>query len=699
MNTRKIIAIAITSVICFTSKAQEPYVMKINEKQISKAEFEAVYRKNNGKEVNNNNKSVNEYVDLFSLFKSKVFEAESMGLDTLTSFKTELAGYRRQLAAPYLTDKNTNENLLTETYERMKSEVRASHILFKVDETALPKDTLEAWTRANITRNAILGKLPSVAEIANYDKLLKNTQEVAKTLRGKDSGIYKAKFNSVKNLADYYKNATDKFQDIAPKTSDDPSALDNKGDLNYFTAMSMVYPFENAAYNTKVGDISPIIRTKFGYHILKVYDKRAYRGEITVSHIMVKFSKDANDADITTAKNKIDEIYAKLKGGGNFEQLAAQFSDDKQTSDRGGQLQPFKSGRLPKTFEDAAFNLKANNDYSEPIRTPYGWHIIKRNDLKLLPPFSEIKNDLKTQVGRDSRSQMGRVALIDRVKKENNFKENLKNRDELCKSIDTTYLTATWNATKIAKLGNKEIFNLAGKSYTQNDFAKFLETQITFRSPTDVNELTKGMYKTWVDESVVNYEDTQLEKKYVDFRNLLREYRDGILLFDLTDQKVWSKAVKDSTGLKEYYEKNKNNFMWDERADVTTYKCLDDKIAKELRKLLKANKTEKDILTTLNKTSQLNVAVENVTYLKGENKNVDANWKQGVAEKDIKDDKENKILVLVVNKISPKAPKTLPECRGLVTADYQNYLEKEWLAYLKNKYKVTINKEVLDTIK
>jgi len=423
MNTRKIIAIAITSVICFTSKAQEPYVMKINEKQISKAEFEAVYRKNNGKEVNNNNKSVNEYVDLFSLFKSKVFEAESMGLDTLTSFKTELAGYRRQLAAPYLTDKNTNENLLTETYERMKSEVRASHILFKVDETALPKDTLEAWTRATITRNAILGKLPSVAEIANYDKLLKNTQEVAKTLRGKDSGIYKAKFNSVKNLADYYKNATDKFQDIAPKTSDDPSALDNKGDLNYFTAMSMVYPFENAAYNTKVGEISPIIRTKFGYHILKVYDKRAYRGEVTASHIMVKFSKDANDADITTAKNKIDEIYAKLKGGGNFEQLAAQFSDDKQTSDRGGQLQPFKSGRLPKTFEDAAFNLKANNDFSEPIRTPYGWHIIKRNDLKLLAPFSEIKNDLKTQVGRDSRSQMGRVALIDRVKKENNFKE------------------------------------------------------------------------------------------------------------------------------------------------------------------------------------------------------------------------------------------------------------------------------------
>lgn len=699
MNTSKIVALAITTVICLSSKAQEPTVMTINNKPISKSEFEAVYRKNNGKEVSTNAKSVNEYVDLFSLFKSKVFEAESMGLDTLTSFKTELAGYRRQLAAPYLTDKNTNENLLTEVYERMKSEVRASHILFRVDETALPKDTLEAWTRAHITRNATLGKLPTPAEIANYEKLLKNTQEVAKTLKGKDSSIYKAKFNAVKNLAEYYKNATDKFQDIAPKTSDDPSALDNKGDLNYFTAMNMVYPFENAAYTTKIGEVSPVIRTKFGYHILKVYDKRAYRGEMFAEHIMSKFGKDATELDKINAKTKIDELYAKLKAGGNFEDLARQFSDDKQTSDRGGQLQPFKSGRLPKSFEDAAFALKANNDFSEPVLTTYGWHIIKRLDLKTLAPFAEAKNDLKTQVTRDSRSQMGRSALIERVKKENNFKETLKNRDELCKAMDTTYLKATWKADKVAKLGNKEIFNLAGKSYTQNEFAKFLETQMTFRSPTDVNELTKGMYKTWEEECIVNYEDTQLEKKYPDFRNLLREYRDGILLFDLTDQKVWSKAVKDTTGLKDYYEKNKTNFMWDERADVTTYKCLNDKVAKELRKLLKEKKEEKDIVAILNKTSQLNVAVENVTYLKGENKNVDANWKQGIADKDIKDEKENKVLVLVVNKISPKSPKTLPECRGLVTADYQNYLEKEWLTYLKNKYKVTVNKEVLSTIK
>ncbi len=679
--------------------AQDPVVMTINDKPVKKSEFEAVYRKNNGKEVGNNTKSVKEYVDLFSLYKSKVFEAESLGLDTLQSFKSELAGYRRQLAAPYLTDKNTNENLLTETYDRMKTEVRASHILVRADETALPKDTLEAWTRISILRNAVLGKLPSAAEISNYDKLLKNTTEVSKHLKAKDSTLYKTRISGIKNLADIYKGAQDKFQGVAAKLSDDPSAAENKGDLNYFTALDMVYPFETAAYNTPVGEVSGIVRTRFGYHVLKVYDKRPSRGELFASHIMAKFPKDGTEQDKANAKTKIDEIYAKLKAGQSFEELARQFSDDKQSAEKGGQLQPFKGGRLPKSFEDAAFALQKNGDYSEPVMTPYGWHIIKRNDLKTIPPFNEIKSELKSRVSRDSRSQMGRTALIARVKKESDFKENLKNRDELLKVLDSTYIKGSWKAENASKLGNKEIFNLAGKSYTQMDFAKFLETQMSMRAnQQSLQELLNHAYKTWVDESVVAYEDSQLESKYKDFANLYREYRDGILLFDLTDQKVWSKAVKDTAGLRQFYEKNKNNYLWDERAEVTIYKCLNDKVAKDLRKLLKEGKSEKEITETLNKSSQLNVSVENITYLKGENKAVDASWKPGILE-NVPDDKDKKVQVIVINRILPKSPKTLAECRGNVTADYQSYLDQEWLAYLKNKYKVKVNEDVLSTIK
>ena len=388
-----------------------------------------------------------------------------------------------------------------------------------------------------------------------------------------------------------------------------------------------------------------------------------------------------------------------LKLGQAFEELARQFSDDKQSAERGGQLQAFKGGKWPKAFEDAAFALKNNGDVSEPIMSPYGWHMIKRNDLKGVPPLNDIKVELKNRVARDSRSQMGRVALIERVKRESGFRENVKNRDELMKIFDSTYLKATWKADAAAKFGNKEIFNLGGKSYGQSDFAKYLETQMSYRpGQSNLSDLFRSSYKTWVDESVVAYEDSQLENKYKDFANLYREYRDGILLFDLTDQKVWSKAVRDTAGLRAYYEKNKTSYLWDERAEVTTYKCLNEKIAKELRKLLKAGKSEKEILETLNKTSQLNVSVENVTYLKGENKRLDANWKVGVLD-NLVDEKEKTVQVAVINKILPKVPKTLGECRGNATADYQNYLDKEWLSYLKGKYVVQVNEDVLSTIK
>lgn len=698
MKMNKLVVAAL-AMVTFTNiaKSQDPIVMTINNKPIKKSEFEVVYRKNNGKEANNVTKSVKEYVDLFSLYKSKVFEAESLGLDTLSSFKAELAGYRKQLAAPYLTDKNTNESLLLEAYDRMKLEVRASNLLVRLNEGALPKDTLEAWTRIELIKNAINGKLPSSADLANYDKLLKGSTEISKLLSKKDSAYYKKRLNDIKQIGDNLKSSEDKFSALAPILSDDPSAVENKGDLNYFSVLDMVYPFESAAYNTPVGSVSQIVRSRFGYHILKVYDKRENRGEITVAHIMTKIPKGATEQEKANAKTKIDEINAKLKAGQKFEDLARQFSDDKQSSDKGGQLQPFKGGHWPKSFENASFALKNNGDVTEPISTPYGWHLIKRIDLKSVPTFESIKNELKARVSRDSRSQMGRAALIERVKKENGFKEILKNRDAFSKILDSSYLKATWKAEAAAKLGNNEVFRLANKVFSQNDFAKFLETQMTYRPSADLNEVVRTIYKTWVDESVIEFEDSQLENKYVDFANLYREYRDGILLFDLTDQQVWSKAVKDTIGLRVFYEDHKNNYLWEERAEVTTYKCQNQKVATEMRKLYKQGKTEKQILDALNKSSQLNVSVENITYLKGENKNIDANWKVGIAPKDVIDEKN--VSVIIVNNILPKSPKTIGECRGNVTADFQNYLDSEWLNYLKKKYVVKVNEDVLSTIK
>lgn len=639
-------------------------------------------------------------MDLFSTFKMKVFEAEANGLDTNSSFKTELAGYRKQLAAPYLTDKNVNEALIQEAYDRMKTEVKASHILIRVSEDALPKDTIEAYTRLMIIRDAIMGKNPSPAKIAEYEALLKKSSSaLTKNSTKQDTVNYNAKLNAVKGITATLNSGADKFAAAAKKTSEDPSAADNSGDLGYFTSLQMVYPFETAAYKANVGDVTMPVRTRFGYHILKIADKRPSQGEILTAHIMVKFGKDMGEKDKANLKTKIDEIYAKLKAGEKFEDLARQYSDDKPSAEKGGQLQWFGSSRMPIEFEKASFALANNGDYSEPFTTNYGWHIVKRLDKKGLASFNDMKGDLKQRIGKDSRTQAGRASLIEKIKKENNFKENQMSKKEFLKVIDSTVYLGRWEAKKAEKLGNKDLFMLGSNKYTQNDFAKFIESHQTSRNKMDNNMFLQQSYKDFVDETVINYEDNNLENKYPEFRNLLKEYRDGILLFDLTDQKVWSKAVKDTAGLKDFYEKNKNNYLWDERAEVTTYKCANEKVAKEVRGMLKKNKSEKEITETVNKTSQLNVSVENITYLKGENKDVDANWKQGVVASDIKDTKENKVVVLVVNKVLGKTPKTIAEAKGMITADYQNYLEKEWLAYLKNKYSVKVNEDVLNTVK
>jgi peptidyl-prolyl cis-trans isomerase SurA len=655
MKKSAILRFTICSIVSFIAtnvnaqKNEDAVLMTIGGNRVTVSEFENVYHKNNSKESVTDAKSLNEYVDLFVNFKLKVKEAEELGLDTAKAFKEELAGYRKQLAQPYLTDKDVNEKLLRQTYERLNEDVHAAHILVKVSETALPKDTLEA-----------------------YNKIMKIRTRI---LKGED-------FNKV---------AAEKG------ISDDPSALENGGDLGYFTALQMVYPFENAAYSTKVGEISMPVRTRYGYHILKITDRRKAQGEVLVAHIMIRTPNNMTADDSLKLYGKMTEIYTKLKAGEKFEDLAQQYSDDKSSAKKGGELPWFGTGKMPLEFENASFALKNKGDYSPIMRTKYGWHIIKLIDKKGLASFDEMKNELKAKVTKDSRSQAGRSSLIAKIKTEYKFKENLKARDEFYKIIDTTFFNGTWDAAKAAKF-NKPLFNLNDKTYTQTDFANYLASHQSQRPKTDPKVVIDPLYSQFVDEMAIAYEEARLDQKYPEFKALMQEYRDGILLFELTDQKVWSKAVKDTTGAKDYYEKNKNNYMWDERAEASVYTASDEKVAKQLRALLKKKKTEKEILELLNKDSQLNLAVETRIFNKGENEFVDKNWNPGISE-DISDTKNKKIVIVVVDKLLKPTPKLYQDSKGMVTADYQSYLEKEWINSLKKKYAVSIDKTVLATIK
>jgi len=627
---------------------KDAVLMTIGDSKVTVAEFENVYHKNNTKDNVNDAKSLNDYVDLFVNFKLKVKEAEALGLDTAKQFKDELGGYRKQLSQPYLTDKDVNEKLLQETYNRLQEDVHAMHILVKVSENALPKDTLIAYNK-----------------IMEYRKRILKGEDFAKVAR-------------------------------ESAAEGDPSAKDNGGDLGYFTSLQMVYPFENAAYNTKVGDVSMPVRTRFGYHILKVVDRRKAQGEVLVAHIMVKTTPNMTNEDSLNAFTKVTELYNKLKAGAKFEELAQQFSDDKSSAKKGGELPWFGTGKMPLEFEKASFALKNKSDFCEPMRTKYGWHIIKLIDKKGLAPFDEMKNDLKAKVTKDSRSQAGRASLIAKVKIENKFKENPKSLPEFYKVIDTTIYEGKWDVAKAAKL-TKPMFNLGAQVYTQADFTKYINSQQTKRAKTDIKMVVDQLYKQFVEESVIAFEENQLDRKYPEFKALMQEYRDGILLFELTDQKVWSKAVKDTAGAKAFYEKNKTNYMWDERADATIYTCADEKVAKQVRALMKKKKTDKDILAEVNKNSQLNLQVETRLFTKGENDLVDKNWSPAVSA-DIKTE-DKKVAIVAVSKLLKPEPKTYQEAKGMVTADYQSYLEKEWIAELKQKYSVKVDQAVLSTVK
>lgn len=620
-------------------------ILTIAGEDVTKAEFERVYKKNNTKETSYDRKAVTDYLNLYINYKLKVREALELGMDTAKSFTDELSGYRKQLAQPYLTDKDVSESLLKEAYNRMKTDVRASHILIKLAPDALPKDTIEA-----------------------YNKIMKIRDEI---MKGADFGT------------------------IAKAKSDDPSAKENNGDLGYFTSLQMVYPFETAAFNTKVGEVSQPVRTRFGYHIIKVTDSRPAQGEVKCAHIMAKFQAGGKPEDSTKAVAKINEISAKLKAGENFEDLAKQYSDDQGSAKSGGVLPQFGTGRMVPEFEKAAFALKNVGDVSEPIRTSYGWHIIKLLEKKPLGSYEELQADLKNRVGKDSRSELSKTSMINKIKAKYNFKETPKAKDEFMKVVDTTLTSGKWTADKAANLKNT-MFTLGTNSYTQQDFAKYITDHQTKRGTGTPQVMAANMYNDWVNESALAYEEKMLDANYPEFKSLMQEYRDGILLFELTDKKVWSKAVKDTSGLKKFYDKNKNNYMWNDRLEATIYTCSNADVAKEVRKLMKSIDDDDTLMARVNKSSQLNLQVKSGKFLKGDNEIIDSiPWVAGMT-KDFRHG-NSVVFVNVKQKINAQ-PKSLDEAKGLVTADYQAYLEKEWIDSLRKKYPVVIHQEVVDSI-
>ncbi|NNK80853.1 MAG: hypothetical protein HKO93_05100, partial [Flavobacteriales bacterium] len=558
--------IALSSVLfTYVLVAQDEVIMTIDDTKVTKQEFENIYKKNN-KDSLVTKEALDEYVELFVNFKLKVKEAERLRMDTASAFTKELAGYRKQLARPYLIDNEMTETLLKEAYDRMKTEIDASHILMIATPDASPEDTLKAY-------------------------------------------------NALKEIKSKITRGLMTFEEAAESHSQDPSAKNNSGRLGYFTSLQMVYPFENAAYKTPVGEISEIARSRFGYHILNIHDKRPARGEVLAAHIMVKVDQKADEKTKQKAAAKIKDIYAELESGKDFAELAKQHSDDKSSSRKGGELPWFGTGKMVTEFEDAAFGIKNVGEYSIPFETSYGWHIVKKLDQRGLEPFDELKRSLKERINKDVRSQMSTKSFVSKVKKDYGFKEKMKSLEPVHALVDSTILKGSWRPGNTDKMKGW-LFKVGKTKYTQDDFIQYLRATQGRSREKNVRNYVNNKYRAFQDQSLIDYEDARLENKYPDFKALMKEYRDGILLFELTDEKVWSKAVKDTTGLKNYYEQNKDDFMYDERLDGTLFKCKDEATAKRVREMILQGDPNDEIEKTINEDSQLDLTITSGLYEK-----------------------------------------------------------------------------------
>ena len=644
----------------FLKSLDNKTLVTIGDEKVPVKEFLRVYEKNNTEEERQKPDAIKDYLNLYVNFKLKVKEAEELKMDTIASFIKELNGYREQLAKPYFTDETVNENLLNEAYDRLQYDVRASHILLMVDKNANPEDTLKAWNKINKIRQEIVD--------------------------GKSFGAA---------AVEYSEDPSAKDQKEVPNKQ--AARKGNHGDLGYFTVFNMVYPFETAAYKTAVGDVSQPVRTQYGYHLVKVTDKKPAMGVAEVAHIFVRLRANATEDDVKRKTEKINNIYQKLQKGTKWDDAVKEYSEDKGSVPKGGKLPKFSSSRIVPEFVVAIDGLEPGQ-YSKPVRTMYGWHIIKLIDTKKPGTFEEEKAGLAERLKKDSRSQLSKQAVIAKIKADHHFKVIPDAKAEIFSAIDSTVMQPEFIADSLILTYNKPLIELDKVVKTQQDFVLYIEKNQKKQPNISKEVYLDNLLDKFSEKVCLDYKDANLEKEYPDFANLMQEYHDGILLFNLSDEKVWSKAVKDTSGLQQYYNQYKGNYKWGARAEATIYEISNSNDTDKALQIIKNNESDGDIAKLLLADSVTSVKIIPGKFEKGDNKFVDeVKWEKGFYKAATSDVEDLIVYVKIKNVIKPMI-KTLDEARGLVTADYQNYLEKEWVKSLRQQFPVVINEKVLTKV-
>jgi peptidyl-prolyl cis-trans isomerase SurA len=635
-------------IFCYTTFfGQDNTILKIDDQTVNKTEFEQIYWKNK-KEKIATKEDLDEYIQLFINFKLKVIAAEELGLDTTKKFIDELSGYRIQLEKPYLIDTSINEDLINEAYYRTINEVNASHIMTKLGPNPSSADTLKAYNKILDIRNKII------------------------------SG----------NMG---------FEEAAEELSEDPYARSSKGNLGYFNAFKMLYSFECAAYDTPVGKVSKIVRTKYGYHIVQPNSIRKAKGRVKTSHIMITTSpKKENNLSEEKIKSIHKDLVEKTK---TFEELAIQFSEDRKSAKNGGEIGWINSGgNFYPEFEEAVFSLKTDGEYSKPFKTPNGWHIVKRLSYEPIGDLKSMSYSLKNKIQKDARAQKTKSSFINKLKTEYQLKIMFYMKDLMAILNNKNFNFENIESNEKIKNINNDVLTFSNISYTYLDFIKYLSKSRLIDKDKNDEKLIKQQFGNFINQNLIAFEKTQLETKHPDFKALMKEYRDGILLFEISDQNIWTKAIQDTAGLKEFYKSNQDTWKWPNRISGTLFTSESKKTLNKVKSLkLKKSLSNDSIMSILNS--------DNLFNLKYENQIIDDFDKYNLAYKDLEkgfngpfNNEEKWVFIYVEDKL-PQRNKEIKEAEGIIVSAYQNYLEDQWLTSLKEKHKISINFETLYSIK
>jgi len=638
MNLKSLVYFSLFSLTALNTNAQNASdeLLKINNQPFTVGEFERIYTKNLDLIKDDQQKDLDNYLDLFILYKLKVAKAYDLGLDKEKTHVNEFNSHRKQLAEQYLTNEETLEKLAKEAYDRSNYEINASHIIFLADEFVTPADTLKAYNKAIEVRNQILNGLD--------------------------------------------------FNEAAIQFSEDPSAKTNKGNLGYFTALRMVYPFETAAYNTPKGEVSEPIRSQFGYHLIKVNDKRARHGKREIAHIVIE---DKDPGFIDSNKLIIDEVYKSLQKGESFEELALKYSDDKTTNHKGGVFSHYEQGSSNiNGLDEAVYPLTAINEYSKPFKSQYGWHIVKLVSTEDLPSYKDRKDFFLRKVKSDNRSRIIDKKLTDHLKKKYNFKINEKNYKVLIASIEKNITDNDWK-TKLKS--DSAIANYADQKVTGESFINYIENNnINLAAIDPIENGINYCFNDFISKEIKDYYNNNLEIEFPEFKHTIQEFKEGLILYDLMNNEIWNKVKNDSIGYTNFYNSNPDKFHQEEMIVGKIYETNNKSEIKEVLNKLKSNSNELDL-------SSDKILIKKGRFTKGDSRlPKDYVLKTGIS--DILT-QNNKYFIVVADEYINTGIIPLEEARENLIYEYQQEFENKWLNDLKKDAKIEINNKTLNQLK